>query len=322
MSQRPKACFLDYGTLGPAIDPARIDALLDVTYYEFSDPAEVSARVGDAEVALLNKARIDRETIMAAPALKLIVLAATGTDNVDSTAARERGIAVANVRDYCSSSLAQHVFALILGLTQNISAYCSLVRDGGWQRGRSFALFDYPIRELAGLKLGIVGHGALGGAVARLGRCFDMDVLISARPGAPRETVPAGRVAFEDLLGAADVLSLHCPLTAETHHLIGRDELARMKSDALLINAARGGLVDSEALVAALKAGEIGGAGIDVLPLEPPPADDPLLALDIPNLIVTPHVAWAATESRQRALDQVAENVEAFYAGRELRRIV
>lgn len=322
MTRTLKAAFLDFATLGPDIDTRRIDALVDTEYHDFTAPEQARARLKDCEVALVNKARIDRDAILGLPKLELIALTATGTDNVDSEAAREQGVAVANVRGYCSAALAQHVFGLILALTQNIGAYHELVRSGAWQRGRSFALFDYPIRELAGRRLGIVGYGALGRAVARLGQCFDMHVLVSARLGAEAASIPEGRVAFDEVLSAADVLSLHCPLTDATHHMIGAAELERMKPDALLINTARGGLVDSAALAEALRARTIGGAGIDVLSTEPPPGDHPLLAPDIPNLIVTPHIAWAALESRQRALDQVAENIEAYLEGRDLRRVV
>lgn len=320
MSQKPKAVFLDFATLGPDIDTTALDALVDVAYFDFSDAGEIPARLVGCQIALLNKAKLGRDIVLGAEHLELIALSATGTDNVDTKAAQERGIAVANIRDYCSTALAQHVLALILELTQHPGRYDRLVRSGGWQGGRSFALFDYPIRELTGRVLGIVGFGALGRAAARLGACLGMEVRVSARPGAV--DVPEGRVAFEALIEEADVLSLHCPLTEKTRHLIGAPELERMKRDAILINTARGALVDGEALARALRAGEIGGAGIDVLPVEPPPRDHPLLAPDIPNLVVTPHVAWAARESRQRALDQVAENVAAFIEGRRLRRIV
>lgn len=322
MRAKLKGAFLDFATLGPDIDPRAIDALVDVDYHDFTAPEETVERLDACRVALCNKAGINRDAIAALPELELIVLAATGTDNIDSDAAREHGVAVANVRGYCSAALAQHVFGLILALTQNIGSYAELVRDGAWQRGRSFALFDYPIRELSGRRLGIVGHGALGQAVARLGRCFGMDVLLSARLDAAPGDVGPERVAFGELLEVADVVSLHCPLNETTRHMIGAPELERMKSDAVLINTARGALVDSAALAEALRHGVIGGAGIDVLPVEPPPADEPLVAPGIPNLIVTPHVAWAARESRQRALDQVAENIEAYLGGRELRRVV
>jgi glycerate dehydrogenase len=322
MPVKPPAVFLDFATLGPNVDTRALDALVDTRYYDFSEPGEAGPRLADAEIAIVNKTRIDASAIRTAQRLKLIALSGTGADNVDVAAAEQCGVAVVNSRDYCSSALAQHVFALILGLTQQIGGYAALVRNGAWQRSRTFALFDLPVRELSSRTLGIVGSGTLGQAVARLGGCFGMRVVFSARLGTPREAVPAGRMHFESLLEQADVLSLHCPLNATTEHMIGADELKRMKRDALLINTARGGLVDSEALVAALRAGEIGGAGIDVLATEPPPADHPLLAPDIPNLVVTPHVAWAATEARQRALNQITENIAAYLRGTKLRRLV
>jgi glycerate dehydrogenase len=322
MSSKPKASFLDFATLGPDVDTSGLERLVEIEYFDFSKPEDVPGRVQGREIVVLNKAKLDRAAIVAADRLELVVLSATGTDNVDSTAAREHGVAIANIRDYCSTAVAQHVFAMILGLTQQLGPYDGLVRSGAWARSRSFALFDHPIRELAGRALGIVGFGALGRAVAGLGEALGMRVMVSARPGAPAGEAVPGRVPFETLLCEADVISLHCPLTEATHHLIGAPELEAMKRDAILINTARGALVDGAALAHALKTGQIAGAGIDVLPIEPPPPDLPLLAKGIPNLILTPHIAWAARESRQRALDQVAENIEAFLAGRELRRIV
>jgi glycerate dehydrogenase len=316
----PKAAFLDFATLGPNVDTRALDRLLDVTYYAYSDEAEIPARLAGCEFVVVNKAQLSAETIAGAASLRLIALTATGTDNVDTDAARARGIAVANARDYCSTSVVQHVLALVLNLTQRITDYGQLVRAGAWAGSRSFALFDYPIRELAGRSLGIVGYGTLGRSVADVGRCLGMRILVSGRPGEAQ--LRADRLPFEQVLEESDVLSLHCPLNESTYHLIGAAELARMKPDALLINTARGGLVDSAALADALRAGKLGGAGIDVLPVEPPDDDQPLLAGDVPNLIVTPHVAWAALEARQRALYQVAENVEAFLDKRELRRVV
>lgn len=322
MSAKLRAAFLDFATLGPGVDTSALDDLLDVVYYPYSAGDEVAERVRDCEVVLVNKAAVTAESIAGAGKLRLIALSATGTDNVDIDAARRRGVAVANIRDYCSTSLAQHVFALILNLTQRIGDYDTLVRSGAWQASRSFALFDYPIRELTDRALGIVGYGSLGRSVADLGRCLGMQILVSARADAAPESVPDDRVPFADVIEQSDVLSLHCPLNKETHHLIGRPELERMKRDALLINTARGGLVDSAALVDALRSGQIGGAGIDVLPVEPPDANEPLLAGDVPNLIVTPHIAWAAREARQRALNQVVENVQYFMTNRRLRRVV
>lgn len=321
-ASKPTAVFLDFASLGPNVDTHALEALVDVHYHDSSERAEVAARVRDCEIAIVNKTTVDAAAIRGADALELIVLTGTGSDNVDVAEAKRRGIAVANTRGYGSASVAQHVFALILGLTQQIAGYSALVRRGAWQRSSLFTMFDYPLRELAGRTLGIVGSGSIGQTVARLGTCFEMRVALAARPGTPRDAVPPDRVHLDDLLEQADVLSLHCPLNEKTKHLIGAPQLQRMKRDALLINTARGGLVDSAALAAALRDGWIAGAGVDVLAAEPPPADEPLLAPDIPNLIVTPHVAWAAKEARQRALDQVTENIAEYLRGGSLRRLV
>ena len=321
MGTRPSACFLDFATLGPGVDTAKLDQVVAARYYEHSEPEEVGRRLEDCEVAILNKVRLDRRVLENAQGLRLIVITATGTDNVDTMAAAESGIAVANARDYCSQAVAQHVFSLVLSLTQQLGPYQELTRSGDWSRGQSFTLFDFPIRELSGRNLGIVGHGSLGRAVARVGEALGMNVLVSARVGSGTRA-PEGRVPFEVVLAEADVLSLHCPLTDETRQMLDARALALMKRDAILINTARGALVDHQALADALRNGEIGGAGIDVFATEPPPLSDPLLAKDLPNLILTPHIAWAALQSRQRVLDQAAENIESFYADGMLRRIV
>jgi glycerate dehydrogenase len=322
MSAKPTAAFLDFATLGPDIDTGALEALVAVRYHGRSDAREVAERLGACEIAIVNKSTVDAAAIGEAQRLKLIALTGTGADNVDLAAAERRGVAVVNTRGYGSTSVAQHVFALMLGLTQQIEGYAALVRQGAWQRSPLFTMFDLPIRELTGRTLGIVGSGSIGQAVAQLGRCFGMQVAFAARLGTPRALVPRDRVAFDDLLEQADVLSLHCPLTPATRNMIGAPQLKRMKPDALLINTARGGLVDAAALAAALRAGTIGGAGIDVLTSEPPPGDHPLLAPGIPNLVLTPHVAWSAREARQRALDQVTENIADFLRGGRLRRLV
>lgn len=298
-----------------------LDDVASVRYYDFSELDELADRLDGCEIALTNKTKIGPAVIEGANGLRMIAVTATGTDNVDSAAAKKAGIGVTNVRDYCSDALAQHVFALVLGMTQQIGQYTALVRSGAWSKSRSFALLDFPIRELAGLNLGIVGYGALGQAVAKAGEGFGMNVLISQRPGTDGPT-PEGRMPFERVLAESDVLSLHCPLTDSTRHLLNAAAFHAMKSDAIVINTARGGLIDQQALADALRTGAIGGAGIDVLPTEPPPADDPLLASDIPNLLLTPHIAWAAREARQRVIEQVAENIRSFYEGGRLRRVV
>lgn len=303
------AVFLDYATVsyGGDLDPQPLyDVLPGLVFYDASTEAQVNARIADAEVVLTNKAKITRERIAASPRLRLIGLTATGTNNVDLDAARERGIAVCNIRDYCTASVVQHVFALLLALTRRVREFDAALKRGEWSVPEPTVAVGLPIRELAGRTIGIVGHGTLGSGVARVAEAFGMRVLIAARPGGASHD---GRMPLADLLPQVDVLSLHCPMTPSTRGLIGADALARMKSDAVLINTARGALVDPRALVDALRAGRLGGAGIDVLEQEPPVDGNPLLAPDVPNLIVSPHVAWAAREARQRALSELAANV-------------
>jgi glycerate dehydrogenase len=317
-----RTVFLDYETVrngDGGLDPSAIDEVAGpVRYCDFTEQSQIPERIGAAEIVLLNKVRLSRVELSAASDLRLIALSATGTDNIDLQAAKELGIAVCNVRGYCTASVAQHAWALILALTQHLSGWHRLAVDGSWARGE-FNELAYPIRELAGRTLGIVGWGELGRAVAGAAGAFGMQVIVCNRPGAP----PAeGRVSLEELLATADVVSLHCPLTPATRGLIGAPELARMKPDALLINTARGALVDGAALALALKEGRLGGAGIDVLPAEPPADDEPLVDPGIPNLIVTPHVAWAAFEARQRCLDEMAANIRDFLEGGRRGRVV
>jgi glycerate dehydrogenase len=314
------AVFLDLESMDRGdLDLSGLKATVpDWHIFPFTSDANTLDRIGDAEIVVSNKVILDRPILEQARSLRLICIAATGTNNVDLQAAHERGISVCNVRAYATSSVVQHVFALMLALTIHLPEYALDVRSGRWQESRQFCLLDHPIRELTGKTLGIVGYGELGRAVARAASIFDMKVLIAARKDQP---APPGRTAFDDLLAQVDVLSLHCPLNDETLGLIGERELDLMKADALLINTARGGIVDESALAAALRAGRIGGAGIDVLAQEPPTAVTPLLADGIPNLIVTPHIAWASQGSRQRLLDGVTENIRAWKRG-ETRNLV
>lgn len=317
------AAFLDFDSLGPAdLDSSVLHALLPgIALYASTSPAEVAARIADRAIVIVNKVDLRREQLAAARQLKLICLAATGTDNVDLAAARELGIAVCNIRNYGTPSVVQHVFGLILCLTLRLPEVQAAVRDGAWQRSAHFCLLDYPVRELAGRTLGILGYGQLGREVAAVGRALGMHVVASQslRPaGAGRQGddgAPVTRLPLPELARNADVLSLHCPLTPATRQVVNSGLLGTMKPDAVLINTARGGLVDNDALLLALQSGRLGGAGIDVLPEEPPAAGHPLLAARLPNLIVTPHIAWAARESRQRALDEVLQNIREFLSG-------
>ncbi|HET9692958.1 MAG TPA: NAD(P)-dependent oxidoreductase [Steroidobacteraceae bacterium] len=318
-----RAVFLDYDTVScdGDLDPSSLlRALPMLELRARTAQADVAAAIAGAAVVMLNKLALTREIIQAATSLQLILLSATGTNNVDLDAARARGIGVCNLRDYCTASVVQHVLAVVLLLTRKLREYDALVRAGAWQRGDQFCLLAHPMRELNGRKLGIVGYGVLGRGVARAAEAaLGMEVLVANRPGG--SPVP-GRHDLEDLLPQVDVLSLHCPLTPQTAGMIGPRQFAAMKPDALLVNTARGALVDSQALADALRAGRLGGAAIDVLPHEPPIDGNPLLDRGIPNLIVTPHVAWAAREARQRCLDEMALNVEDFLRGGRRGRVV
>lgn len=316
-----RGVFLDLGTVhdGDLDMTALESALPGLVVHDRTSSAEVAARIAGFDVIMTNKCRITRDAMASGGPPKLIALTATGVDNVDIAAARELRIAVTNLHDYCTQSVAQHVFALLLALNHRLREYAALVRRGDWGRAGAFSVSRYPIRELAGRQLVVVGLGTLGRAVARLGEAFGMQVAVANRPGGG--AVP-GRRDLDELLPAADVLTLHCPLTAATRGLIGARRLALMRPDAILINTARGGLVDAAALAAALREGRLGGAGIDVLDGEPPAPDHPLLQPDIPNLILTPHVAWAAQEARQRCLDELARNIRAFQKGERRNRVV
>ena len=316
-----RAVFLDFGTVSSGdLDTQSLERVAPgIVLHAQTSAADVAARIAGFEAVFANKSVITRAMIEANPQLQLIALTATGTDNVDLAAARAAKVAVCNLRDYCTPSVVQHVFAMLLALTHCLRDYDTLVHSGRWEQAGQFSVFPYPIRELQGRTFGIVGHGALGRAVARVAASFGMQVEIANRPGGP---ATEGRKDLDDLLPQLDVLSLHCPLTDATRGLIGAARLARMKPDAVLINTARGALVDAPALAEALRSRRLGGAGIDVFEREPPPADHPLLDPAIPNLIVTPHIAWAARESRQRCLDELALNVESFLAGGRRNRVV
>ena len=315
-----KAAFLDYNTVSNGdLDLSALNAAVDELQLFGSNNPKTVERIRDVEVVLLNKVELSRELLQSAPRLKLVAVAGTGTNNIDVIAARELGVAVCNVRGYCTVSVAQHVWGLVLNLTQHLSEYGRLASDGSWTRNEVLTVLSHPIRELDGRIFGVVGWGELGRGAARIAEAFGMRVVVANRRG--QSPVP-GRMELDELLAVADIVSLHCPLNDSTRGLMGPREFALMKSDALLINTARGALVDGHALATALREGRLAGAGIDVLPHEPPLVDDPLLDPTLPNLILTPHVAWTAREARQRCLDEMAANIKDFREGGRRSRVV
>lgn len=276
-------------------------------------PAEVVARIQGADIVIVNKVKLSAETLAQAPSVKMIAVSATGTDNVDLAYCRAHGIVVSNIRGYAVHTVPEHAFMMMLALRRNLLGWREDVRAGLWEKADQFCLFTRPINDLYGSTLGIVGLGSLGNGMKKLAEAFGMQVLIAEHKGAA--TTRAGYTPFDSVLAEADVISLHTPLTAETRHMIGAREFGLMKPSTILINAARGNLVDEAALAAALKSGRIGGAGFDVLSVEPPREGNPLLDLDLPNFILTPHVAWGSREAMQTLADQLVDNIDAFVAG-------
>ena len=301
------AVFLDHASLDQGdMDMRALHASAgQLTLHAATSPQQVLEHIADHQVVISNKVVIDEQVMQACPQLKLILIAATGTNNVDLAAARRRGIAVYNCQAYGTPSVAQHTLMLMLVLITRFESYRQAVREGAWQRSSQFCLLDYPIGELAGRTLGILGYGELGQQVARLASAFGMHILVGSIPGREHPERPT----LEQLLPQVDVLSLHCPLTDATRNMIGAEQLAAMKPGSLLINTGRGGLVDEQALVDSLRNGHLGGAGFDVLTTEPPIAGNPLLDAQLPNLVVTPHSAWGSREARQRIVQQLAENL-------------
>jgi glycerate dehydrogenase len=287
--------------------------------YPLTAPDELLPRLREATIAITNKVKLSGQILAQLPKLRMIAAAATGTDNIDLEYCRTHDIVVSNIRGYAATTVPEHVMMLMLALRRQLLAYRADVLAGRWQQAKMFCFFDHPIRDLNGSTLGLIGRGSLGQGVARLADAFGMKVLWGERKGA--SGVREGYVAFERLLAEADVISLHCPLTAETRAMIGEVELRAMKRDALLINTARGGIVDETALVRALAEGWIAGAGFDVLTQEPPVAGNPLLELNLPNFILLPHIAWASDPAMQTLADQLIDNIEAFVRGEPRNRL-
>jgi glycerate dehydrogenase len=310
----PVVVFLDRETLSPQTHVRAPSFPHHMEVFARTSPAEVAERISDATIVITNKVPLTREAIDGAPRLRLVAVAATGTDVVDLAACSARGIIVSNIRGYASKTLPEHTFALILALRRSLIAYRDAVIRDRWQEAGQFCFFDHPIRELAGSTLGIIGDGVLGRAVADLGRAFGMRVLFSAYKG----TSGMGPLytPFDEVMQTSDVITLHCPLMPSTRNMISHREFAMMERQPLLINTARGGLVDEDALVAALDTGKICGAGFDVATIEPPTPGHPLMRLAArPNFILTPHIAWASQEAIQSLADQLIDNIEAFWSG-------
>lgn len=309
-----RGVFLDRESLDrDDLDLNGLEAVIaEWKYFAKTTSSEVDSRIAGADIVITNKVVLTAENISRAENLKLICVAATGTNNVDIAAAREKGITVCNVRAYGTASVAQHVLMLMLMLNRQFPAYQQALNDGAWQRSDQFCLMDYPIEDLSGKTLGIIGYGELGRGVAKLAECFGMQVMIAQRPGGEARQ---DRIPVDELLSRADIISLHCPLTDETRNLIDQRALSLMKPGALLINAARGGIVDEAALLDALQNGRLAGAALDVLEQEPPVNGNILLDVSLPNLIITPHIAWASRQARQRLLDIMVANIQAFLDG-------
>lgn len=306
-----RVVFLDRASVKARIRPFAFAA--DYIEHAASSPSDVATRLQGASIAITNKVALREGVLEQLPDLKMIAVAATGHDVIDVPYCQRRGIAVANIRNYAVHTVPEHAFTLILALKRNLIAYRQDVEAGVWNRSEQFCFLTHPIGDLWGATLGIIGAGAIGRGTAALGAAFGMRVLFAAH-GAPKADLTL--VPLDQLLMESDIVSLHCPLRPETRNLIDAKALSKMKRSAILINTSRGGLVDERALIAALDAGQISGAGFDVLSTEPPREGNPLLTLNRPNFILTPHIAWASDEAMQFLADQLIDNIDAWSAGK------
>ena len=310
---KPLAVFLDKASLYPDdLDFSKLENAASWHWFDNINASDFRHCLKDSEIIVSNKVFLGRKIMQSCKQLKLICVAATGTNNVDIEAAKQQGIAVCNVRAYATSSVVQHVFSLILSLNRKLFSYRASAINGDWSRSDFFCYFGEPISALEGKTLGIVGYGELGKAVAKIAQCFAMKVLIAKRD---ETDVRSGRSELTTLLAESDVLSLHCPLTEHNYHMISEKELSLMKSDVIIINTARGGLIDEQALLHSLQNNQIGGAALDVLEQEPPAVNNALINYQADNLIITPHIAWASQQSRQNLVNEIAENIQAYLQG-------
>lgn len=317
MPGTPRITYVDAATLDAGdIDFSPLEALGELTLHRFTQPEELEAHASGADIILTNKFVLNRDGLqLLSEHLRYIVVTATGVNNVDLDAARDLGIPVSNVSGYSTESVAQHTIGMILNLATGIHRYAA--EAPLWAKSPMFTRLDHPMFELSGKTLGIVGLGTIGKRVAEIAQVFGMQVIALSRG----DTTAEGgvlRVSPDTFYGNADIISLHCPLTADNERFINSETIARMKPGAMIVNTGRGPLVDELAVLDALKSGQLGGAALDVLPVEPPPADQQLLNANLPNLIITPHSAWASVESRTRLLDGVCENIRAFLAEEDI----
>ncbi|MBA2483967.1 MAG: 2-hydroxyacid dehydrogenase [Nitrosomonas sp.] len=315
-----RAVFLDFGSVTRGdMDCTALEQVISPWRFYDETPAEqVAERIKDAEVIVCNKLPLDRATIVSAKKMKLICVAATGYNHIDLAIAAERNIPVCNVRTYATPSVVQHVFMLMLNLSRHFIEYRQLVKNGRWSACAHFCPLDYEIEELSGKTLGVIGFGELGKAVAEMAKAFGMQVLIAEHKDQPPRI---GRTAFDQVISQADFITLHCPLVEDTRNLISRKEFDLMKPTAYLINSARGGVVNETDLLDSLSSGRIAGAATDVLQKEPPVEGNLLLQYPQTNLIITPHVAWASRQSRQRLLNQIADNIDNFFQNKPFNRV-
>lgn len=317
----PTVVFLDRATIPSHIEFPHLPFDHQWIEYDTTSAEQIVERLSQAQIVITNKVVLDRSTLAHLPNLELIAVSATGYNIIDVDYCREAGIAVTNIRGYATQSVPEHVIAMMFALRRNLRGYHNDILAGEWQRDKQFCFFTHPIGEIAGSTLGVIGSGELGQATAALAKALGMNVIFAERKG--QSHCRDGYLPFERVLMLSDVVSLHCPLNDETRNLIGSKELSLMKSNAILINTGRGGLVDEQALVEALKQQRIGGAGVDVFTQEPADESNPLLASgELPNLLLTPHVAWGSDSAIQKLTHILIDNIRAYMNGEQQNRVV
>lgn len=312
-----RVVILDGETMGADIDFTPITSRFETVIYGRTAPEERAARVRGAEAVVTNKVLIDRETIDAAPNLKLVCVFAVGYNNIDVAYCREKGIRVRNVPGYCADSVAQHTFALLFQLTESLGYYDAFVKDGSYTKSGLANHLGRPFREIAGKRWGIIGMGDIGRRVARIAAAFGADVRYASASGAQREEA-FPRVSMDELFSESDIITVHAPLNSATEGLIGREALSKMKKTAVIVNVGRGAIIDSAALAEAIDSAAIGGAAVDVFPEEPPAPDDPLMNIkDKEKIVFSPHIAWSSVEARERCVSMTADNISALIMGKD-----